>query len=296
MSVAAHITCQRREFGVPHAVSCRALGVSPSWYYKWRDRPPTPRQLRRAELTEKITKSFTDSGATYGSPRVVLDLRADGERVSVNTVAKIMRTECLVGRVLRRRHGLTRPGRKPACADHVHRGFDAVAPDVLWCGDLTEIVTGQGKLYLATVIDLFSRRVLGHAIGEHHDADLAVASLQMAAARRGGHVDGVIFHSDRGSEYTAEAFERACARLGVTQSMARVGSCLDNACAEAFNSTIKVEYIYRHYFATKTEAIGKISDWIDGFYNLRRRHSAAGGMSPVDFEQYITEARQASTT
>jgi transposase InsO family protein len=296
VSVAAHITCQRRDHGVPHAVSCRALGVSPSWYYKWRDRPATSRQVRRAQLTEKITKSFADSGATYGSPRVVLDLRADGEVVSVNTVAKIMRERCLVGRALRHRHGLTRPGRKPACADQVRRGFDAVAPNVLWCGDLTEIVTGEGRLYLATTLDLFSRRVLGHAMGEHHDADLAVASLQMAAARRGGNVDGVIFHSDRGGEYTAAAFEQACGRLGVTQSMARVGSCLDNACAEAFNSTIKVEYVYRQHFPTKASAIEKITNWINGFYNTRRRHSAAGGMSPIDFEEFIAEARRASTT
>jgi putative transposase len=106
----------------------------------------------------------------------------------------------------------------------------------------------------------------------------------------------VIFHSDRGSEYTAEAFEQACRRLGVTQSMARVGSCLDNACAEAFNSTIKVEYVYRQHFPTKTDAIRKISDWINGFYNARRRHSAGGGMSPADFEEFITEARRTSTT
>jgi transposase InsO family protein len=147
-------------------------------------------------------------------------------------------------------------------------------------------------MYLATVIDLFSRRLLGYAMGEHHDADLIVAALNMAAATRGGTVDGVIFHSDRGSEYTSEAYETACRRLGVLQSMGRVGSALDNAAAESFNSTIKVEYIHRHRFATRAEARLKISTWIVDFYNLRRRHSTCDGMSPIDYERFMAEARE----
>lgn len=157
---------------------------------------------------------------------------------------------------------------------------------------MTEIVTDQGKLYLATVIDLFSRRLLGYAMSAHHDAALVEASLNMAAATRGGAVDGVIFHSDRGSEYTSEAFETACRRLGVLQSMGRVGSALDNAAAEAFNSTIKVEYIHRHRFTTRHEARLKISTWIVDFYNLRRRHSTCDGMSPIDYERFMAEARR----
>jgi putative transposase len=125
---------------------------------------------------------------------------------------------------------------------------------VLWVGDMTEIETGEGKLYLATVLDLFSRRLLGYAMGAHHDAALVSASLTMAAATRGGQVDGVIFHSDRGSEYTSEAHNNLCDRLDMVQSMGRVGSALDNAAAESFNSLIKVEYIHRHHFATHTEA------------------------------------------
>jgi transposase InsO family protein len=178
----------------------------------------------------------------------------------------------------------------------VHRQFNAVAPNVLWTGDLTEIRTGEGKLYLACVLDMFSRNALGHAFGEHHNADLAVAALQMAAVRRRGDIDGVIFHSDRGSEYSAETFAAACARLGVTQSMGRVGSALDNATSEAFNSTIKVEYVYRRHFTTRAEAIAKISDWIDGFYNLKRRHSANNGMSPIDFEEYMSQVRKTTIT
>ena len=185
----------------------------------------------------------------------------------------------------KKRRSLTKPGKKSAAKDHVRRQFHAAAPDVLWCGDLTEIVTDEGKMYLATVIDLFSRRLLGYAMSPHHDAEVAVASLQMAAATRGGDVEGVIFHSDRGSEYTAEAFETACGKLGVTQSMARVGSALDNAAAEAFNSTIKVEYIHRQHFRTRQEARLKISTWIVDFYNHRRRHSACDGMSPINYER-----------
>lgn len=296
MSQARFIAAQRTEHGVPHRVACRAMGRSTSWLYKWLDRPPTARQMRRAELTERIRKSFIDSGRTYGSPRVVQDLRAEGERVSVNTVATIMRLECLVARPRRRRHGLTRAGKRAAARDLVHRNFDAAAPNVLWCGDLTEIMTGEGKLYLACVLDMFSRNALGHAFSAHHDADLAVAALRQAAVRRGGAVDGVIMHTDRGSEFTAQAFAAACVRLGVTQSMGRTGSALDNAVSEAFHSTIKVEYIYRNMFATRAEAIEKISAWLDGFYNLKRRHSANNGLSPVDFEEYMAEVRKPSIT
>lgn len=170
-----------------------------------------------------------------------------------------------------------------------------MAPNLLWCGDLTEVDTDEGKLYLATVLDPFSRRMLGYAMSEHHDADLAVASLRRAATNRGGDIDGVIFHSDRGSEgeYTAEAFEQACRRLGVLQSMSRVGSALDNAASEAFNSIIKVEYIHRHRFRTRVEARLKIATWIVDFYNARRRHSACDGMPPIDYERYMAEARGA---
>lgn len=148
----------------------------------------------------------------------------------------------------------------------MHRDFAAEDPDLVWCGDMTEIETGDGKLYLATVIDLFSRRLLGYAMGPRHDADLVVAALHMAVATRGGEVRGVIFHSDRGSEYGSRRFRRACRKLGVFQSMGRVGSCFDNAVSEAFNSVLKVEYVHRHAFTTRTEARIRIATWITDFY------------------------------
>jgi putative transposase len=177
----------------------------------------------------------------------------------------------------------------------VHRDFTAVAPNVLWCGDVTQIDTIEGPVYLATVEDLFSRRILGHAMSAHHDAALTVASLQMAAATRGGRVDGVIFHSDRGSEYTAAAYGAACRALGVVQSMGRVGCALDNAAAEAFNSTLKVEFAHWQRFATRAEARIKIATWITGFYNTTRRHSANNGLAPMVFEEQMAQARRRTT-
>ncbi|MEZ0076944.1 putative transposase [Planotetraspora sp. GP83] len=200
----------------------------------------------------------------------------------------------LVARERRKPRSLTRQGRRPAAPDLVRRQFTAVAPDVLWCGDVTEIVTGEGKLYLATVEDLFSRQILGYAMSAHHDAALTIAALQMAAVTRGGNIDGVIFRTDRGSEYTAARFAAACRHWGVVQSMGRVGCALDNAAAESFNSTLKVEFVHRHRFATRDQARVKIATWIADFYNARRRHSAAEGLPPIDYEQRMTAARAAA--
>jgi hypothetical protein len=201
VSVAAFISSQRAEHGVPHATACRALGVSESWFYKWHQRPPSPRQGRRAELDEAVRRVFDASGGTYGSPRITAELHAAGWQVSKNTVAAVMADQRLIARPKRRRRCLTRADKTARRAsDLVGRDFTAPAPNVKWCGDLTEIPTTEGKLYLAAVEDLFSRRLLGFAMSDRHDAELAVASLRMAAAARGGSVGGVIFHTDQGSE------------------------------------------------------------------------------------------------
>lgn len=271
------------------------LGVWQSWFYKWINRTPTAREQRRAELDEEIKRLFAASGGTYGSPRVADELRAACWRVSVNTVAARMVELGLAGRPAKKRRSLTRQGKRPAASDLVRRKFTAVAPDVLWCGDVTQIDTDEGPFYLAMVEDLFSRRILGHAMSAHHDATLVVASLQMAAATRGGDVDGVIFHSDRGSEYTAARTAAACRALGVVQSMGRVGCALDNAAAEAFNSTLKVEFVHRHRLATRAEARIKVATWIADFYNTSRRHSANDGLAPITFERQMAEQRTAPT-
>jgi putative transposase len=293
MTVASFVAAQRAEHGVPHAVSCRALELSESWFYKWRDRPPTPRQQRRAQVDAAVRRSFEDSGGTpgtYGSPRVFEDLVDDGWVVSVNTVAASMARQGLWGRApKRKRRSLTRPDKAAApIPDLVGRDFAAAAINVKWCGDLTEIPTDEGKLYLATVEDLASRRLPGFALGEHHDAPLAKAALCMAAAVRGGDIAGVIFHSDKGGEYTGDVFAGACKTVGVVQSMGRVASALDNAAAESFNSTLEWELLSRRHFATKDQARREVAAFIDR-YNHRRRHSTCAMLSPVAYEQVLAD-------
>jgi transposase InsO family protein len=297
MTVASFIAAQRADHKIPHAVSCRALEVPESTFYKWRDRPPTARQARRARLDAAVRASFDDSGGTpgtYGSPRVWEDLVEAGWEVSVNTVASSMARQGLQGRSpKRKRRSLTRPDKAAApIRDLLGRDFSAETINVKWCGDLTEVPTDEGKLYLATVEDLASRRLPGFAIGEHHDAPLAKAALCMAAAVRGGDIAGVIFHSDKGGEYTGDVFADACKALGVSQSMGRVGSALDNAAAESFNSTLEWELLARRHFDTKDQARREVAAFIDR-YNHRRRHSSAAMLAPVAYEAVLAErARQ----
>jgi transposase InsO family protein len=293
VSLAAFVAAQRTDHGVPHAVSCRAVDLSESWFYKWRERKPTQRQRRRAALDAMVAEVFADSAGnpgTYGSPRVHAELRDQGWVVSEKTVAASMARQGLVARPgPRRRRCLTRPDKRAEpIMDLIRRHFGADAIDVKWCGDLTEIPTGEGKLYLATVEDLASRRLAGFALGEHHDAELAANALKMAGAVRGGDVRGVIFHSDKGSEYTADLFAQTCKSLGVTQSMGRVGSALDNAVAESFNSTLEFELLSKHRFATKAEARRAVAGYIDR-YNRTRRHSSCEMRSPIQYEAILAE-------
>lgn len=289
MSVVSFVAAQRAEHGVPHALSCRALGVSQSWFYKWRERPPTPRQRRRDALDVAVRGVFEASDGDYGSPRVLAELREEGWTVSKKSVEASMRRQGLVARPKRRFRSLTRADRAAAPApDLLRRDFSAETVNQKWCGDLTEIPTEEGKLYLAAVEDLASRRVVGFALDDHHDAALADGALKMAAAMRGGDVRGVVFHSDQGSEYTAGRFRAACAALGVTQSMGRVGSALDNAAAESFFSTLEFECLRKHRFATKAEARRAVAAYIDR-YNRIRRHSSCEMKSPVDYEAILAE-------
>jgi putative transposase len=294
VSVASFIASQRADHGVPHVISCRALEVSESWFYKWQDRPPTPRQERRADLDKAVASIFAESEGRYGSPRAYDKLKKDGWRVSEKSVAESMGRQGLVARPKRRFHSLTRQDKSAkGFPDLVKRDFSAQAVNEKWCGDLTEIPTEEGKLYLAAVLDLASRRVPGFSIGEHHDAELAKAALLMAAAVRGGDVKGTIFHSDKGSEFTAGLFGRACNDLGVTQSMGRVGSCFDNAAIESFNSTLEFECLSRRRFATKAEARREVARFID-WYNRERKHSTCEMLSPIDYEAMLAENADAA--
>ena len=280
----AFIAAQREQHAIPHAVSCRALGVSQAWFYKWSGGRLPPRAGRRAVLAAEIVRLFRKHRGTYGSPRITADLRELGWRVSENTVAKLMADQQLVARPRRRRRWLTRQGkRRWRAPDLVRRGFHAEKINQKWFGDGTEIGTAEGKLHLASVLDMASRRIVGFALAEHHDAELAYGALAMAAAVRGGQVTGVIMHTDQGSEYTAGGFRAACTRLGITQSMGRPGSALDNAVIESFHSTLEFELRALEHFATRAKARARVAAWIDE-YNRERRHSACQMMSPVAFE------------
>jgi putative transposase len=285
--VAALIAAQRDEYRIPHATACRALGVSRSWFYKHKDRPLTPRAARRQALAAEVRRLFAAHRGTYGSPRITADLRAAGWKVSENTVAAVMREQGLAARRKKKRRSTTRSGKgRWRAPDLVKRDFPAQKINTKWYGDGTEIPTGQGKLYLASVMDMASRRVLGFAVGEHHDAQLAYSALVMAVAVRGGQVPGVILHTDQGSEYTAGLVRQACTRLSISQSMGRPGSALDNAVIESWHSTLEFELRSVEQFSTRAAARAKVSAWIQD-YNTRRRHSALGMMSPLDYERAL---------
>jgi transposase InsO family protein len=286
--VAALIAAQRAEHRIPHTVSCRALGVSESWFYKWKSASSGPRAERRDRLKAEVARLFTEHEGKYGSPRITADLKDEGWRVSENTVASLMRELGLAARQKKKkRRSTTRPGKgRWRAPDLVKRDFPARQINRKWFGDGTEIPTDEGKLHLVSVLDVASRRVLGFTLGERHDAALAYGALAMAVAVRGGQVPGVVFHTDQGSEYTARSFQAACQRLSITQSMGRPGSALDNAVIESWHSTLEFELRQVEHFATKQAARAKVAAWIED-YNTHRRHSACQMMSPVNYEKTL---------
>ncbi len=291
--MAALIAAQRDQHQIPHAVACRALGVSRSWFYKWKHGTLPPRAARRERLRAEVKRLFEVHGGKYGSPRITADLRDAGWRVSQNTVAQLMREQHLAARRTRKPKSTTRPGKgRWRAPDLVKRDFPAAQVNRKWYGDGTEIGTDEGKLHLASVLDMGSRRLLGFALRDHHDAQLAYGALAMAVAVRGGQVPGVILHTDQGSEYTAKAFRQACERLSICQSMGRPGSALDNAVIESWHSTLEFELRRLEHFATKAQARAAVAAWIED-YNTVRRHSALGMKSPIQYEQALTAGKAA---
>ena len=285
--MASLIATQRDQHRIPHVVACRALGVSQSWFYKWRRGMPGPRAARREKLKAEVARLFGVHEGKYGSPRITADLREAGWRVSENTVAALMRDLGLAARRKKKRKATTRPGRgRWRAPDLVKRDFPARQLNRKWFGDGTQIITDEGKLHLVSVLDVASRRVLGFALGERHDAQLAYGALAMALAIRGGQAPGVVFHTDQGSEYTARSFRAACQRLGVQQSMGRPGSALDNAVIESWHSTLEFELRSVEHFTTKAAARTRVAAWIED-YNTNRRHSACQMMSPVNYEKTL---------
>jgi putative transposase len=275
--------------GFPVVAACTAAGVSASAFYAWTAGrvPGQPAaEQAEAELVAMIRTIYRESGGTYGSPRVTHELRRRGWRVNHKRVERLMAAHGIVGHRPRRRRGLTKPDTAtPPAPDLLGRLFDPDQLDVAWCGDVTFIPTDEGWLYLASVLDLASRHLVGWSMGNHHDARLVTGALDAAVASRGrSRMDATIFHTDRGAEYTSTACRAACDRLGLRQSMGRTGSCLDNAVAESFFATLKVELVDRCRYRTRTEARASIFRWI-AWYNLRRLHSTNDYLPPLEWEQ-----------
>jgi putative transposase len=264
---------------------CRVLKVSSSRYYAWRAAPAGKRQAHQDELARQIEQAHRDSRGAYGSPRIARALKTLGVGVCRNTVAKVMRQRHIQAR---------KPGRfipratdsahaHPLAVNRLKRDFTADGPNVKWVADLTYIPTGQGWLYLAAVLDLHSRKIVGWSLGDHPRAQLAIEALTMALAMRRPPA-GLIHHSDRGVQYACEAYQRLLADHGIVCSMSGVGNCYDNAVMESFFSTLKTECVYQHSFATREQARRAIFEYIEVNYNRNRLHSSLGYVSPETFE------------
>jgi putative transposase len=293
VSTFAFIEAEKAHF--PISFMCSRLGVSRAGFYAWRARRPSRRDRADARLLSLVRAVHASSRGTYGAPRVHAELRAvHAVRCGRKRVARLMHTAGLVGVHRRRRIGLTR--RDPAATpspDLVKRNFAPHAPNRLWVADITQQRTGQGWFYLAVIVDAYSRRVVGWAMAEHVRTDLVLDALSMAiAARRPP--PGLVHHSDQGAQYTSLAFGRALCAAGIAGSMGTVGDCYDNAMAESFFATLQTELLDRHYWTTRRQLATAVFDYIETFYNRRRRHSALGYHSPADYERITTAAPAAA--
>jgi putative transposase len=263
---------------------CRGLEVSTSGYYAWCKRSPSARAQAEAELTSRMNAIHERSHETYGAPRVHAELEAEGIQVGRKRVARLMRTAGLVG--VSRRKWITTTVRdrhaRPA-PDLVERNFVAPGPNRLWVADITYIPTWAGFLYLAVVVDAFSRRIVGWAMETHLRTELVLEALNMALAQR--RPAGVIHHSDQGTQYTSIAFGMRCRESGVRPSMGSVGDCFDNAMCESFFATLECELLDRRHFRTQVEARMAVFEFIEGWYNPHRRHSALDYLSPINYER-----------
>jgi putative transposase len=268
----------------PVSLLCSVLGVSRAGFYAWKDRPRSPRARRDDELLALIRTIHDESEGSYGWPRIHAELRQRGVRISRKRVARLMRQAGLSGLLVRRRGTTTIrvPGVRPA-PDLVARDFNPIEPNRLWAADLTEIPTWEGKLYLAVVIDCYSRRCVGWAMADHMRAELVVEALEMAVWQRKP-AAGLVHHSDQGSQYTALVFGQRCREAGIAVSMGGRGSALDNAVCESFFASLKKELIRRRSWPTRRDAQSAVFAWTEGWYNRRRLHSTLGYLSPAQYE------------
>ena len=293
MSVFRLIEAEKASHSVP--LLCRMLGVSKSGYYAWRRRALSKRARCDAILLEKIETIHRNSRATYGSPRVHAELRALGIRCARKRVARLMRQAelrgCLRGRRIKTTYRATTL--QPAAPDLVRRNFTAGEPDKVWVADITYVRSREGFVYLAFILDVYSRKVVGWSMATHLRTELVVDALLMAVARRKP-APGLVHHSDRGAQYTSLSFGKRLEDEGLLPSMGRVGAAHDNALAESFVATLKTELLYRSRWPTKQSVKTAIFEYIEGFYNTRRRHSALGYTSPSEFEEVKLVAEYAA--
>ena len=270
-------------------VMCEVLEVSRSGYYAWRDRPPSATARRQEQLVDQIAAVHVGSRRIYGAPRVFAELRAQGVACCKNTVATLMRKRGIRSKMRRKFKVCTTDSRHPhpLAANRLNQEFTVPLPNQVWAADITYIPTGEGWLYLAAVLDLCSRKVIGWAADDHLRAELPCRALEMAVQHRRP-TGPLLHHSDRGVQYACDEYQALLARHGLTGSMSRTGNCYDNAVVESFFGTLKTELTHHHTYATRNEARLALFEYLEVFYNRQRRHSALGYRSPAEYEATFT--------
>jgi transposase InsO family protein len=275
---------QEHDRRFPIRLMCRALAVSPAGYYAWRDRPESRRSVGNRALLSAIRVIHRASRETYGSPSIWNALIKQGHDVGEHRVARLMRQDGIRAKTIKKWRATTQSQhRLPVAANTLNRQFTVESPNRVWAGDITYVWTAEGWLYLAVVLDLYSRAVIGWAMGARLTGDFVQHALTMALQQRTP-TRGLLHHSDRGSQYAATSYQQLLATHGITASMSRTGNCWDNACVESFFGTLKRELIYHRQYRTRDEATQDIFEYIEVFYNRLRRHSTLGYDSPAEFE------------
>ena len=263
---------------------CIVIGASRSGYYRWNRQPQSKRQMENEKILMEIRQSHKNSHMTYGSPRITLDLKANGTKCSKNRVARLMKTNGIAGKAKKKFKATTNSNHNlPVAENLLKQNFTATKPNTVWVSDITYIWTMEGWLYIAVILDLYSRQVVGWAMSDRLTSDFVIKALNQAIGRRNPGTC-CIFHSDRGVQYASSDFRNVLKGHDFIQSMSRKGNCYDNAVAESFFHTLKIEHVYDHRYETRADARQSIFNYIEIFYNRQRRHSALGYLSPVSFE------------
>ncbi len=277
----------RDEFWV--TLMCKVLDVSPSGYYAWRKRPPSAREMANQELYKKIETVYNENRKVYGSPRIYRELKDQGVACSENRIARLMRLRSLKAKQTRRFKTTTKRNKShPVAPNLLKRDFDAERPNQKWLADITYIATQEGWLYLAAILDLCTRRIVGWAMSDRMTSDLTIAALEMALLQRQSEAD-LTHHSDQGSQYTDQAYQTLLKDHGIRVSMNGAGSWCDNAPMESFFGTLKSELVYHCVYHTRAEGKTDVFYYIESFYNRRRRHSALNYLSPEVYEQLFCQ-------